>query len=210
MKDRRRTPFTLNLFFLRIYRFLTTVIIRLLSFRLTISGTENIPKEGAYLIAANHVGHLDPYLFTIIFSGQLCYMARPNRFLLRLLGGVDTTGSIITTGPSAVREAIRRVAKNRILVFFPEGERNDGSHPLEIRSGAAFVALKTGAKVLPVKISGTGEALNFRTRSVKPGAEIRVSIGEPIVFGSYYYSKPARIMSEEATQVIMRRITQLD
>lgn len=210
MKSHRKLPAAFSLFSFRMCQFTTILITRLLFFNISITGRENIPQNGAYIIVSNHIGHLDPYLFTNIFSRQLYYMARPNALSLRLLGGVDATDSIFTTGPAAVKEAIKRIMNGKILVFFPEGERNEYKHVIAPKAGAAYVALKTKARIVPVKITGTDKALNYRTCRFEFGAKIRVSIGEPISFDESYYSKPMKVSARDATKVIMRRIAELE
>ncbi len=210
MKKRRNPLFSIfKPFFFTLYQLITIIIIKLLFIKFTVSGLRNIPKKEAFIIASNHLGHLDPYLFTLIFSHRLYYMARPNTFFLRLLAGVDTVDCIVTTGPSAIKNAIQKIAENKIIAFFPEGERNETGALIEARAGAAFLALKTKSKILPVKITGTDKALNLRKRRFGFGSKINISIGEPILLDESYYSKPIRISAKEATKFIMQRIESL-
>lgn len=211
MKNQDEPLFMFSALFYRIFQLITVVIIKVFSFKLTISGRQNISKEETYIVASNHIGHLDPYIISFILSRQPFYMARSNAFILRFLGGVNATDSLMTdNGYFAIREAMRRIARKRTIIFFPEGEQRKNGLPLKMKPGAAFLALKTKTKILPVKITGTDKAINFRTGCFKYGAKINISVGEPILFDESYYSKPIKIGCREATKLITQRISALD
>ncbi|MFA6320473.1 MAG: lysophospholipid acyltransferase family protein [Candidatus Omnitrophota bacterium] len=185
------------------------LVFRLFFFKITVKGASNIPKEGACVIASSHIGHIDPYLLTTIFPREMAFMTGLNVFL-RFIARAFVGDCIAATGPMAIVEACRRIANGRMVLFFPEGGRNETGHPIEGKPGAALAALRTGTKILPVKITGTDEALNIRKCRVKFGAKIGVSIGTPILLDGSYDTEPIWAGAKEATKLIMQRIDSLE
>ncbi|MFA6282293.1 MAG: lysophospholipid acyltransferase family protein [Candidatus Omnitrophota bacterium] len=210
MEDGRDPLFIFRPFFYKTYQLLTTAIMRLFFFKLTVTGLKNIPKDGGYIIISNHIGHLDPYILMKIFPQRLSFMANKNTFFLSLIAGLSAGDCITSAGSLAIIEAQKRILKNRIVLFFPEGGRSNGDYPAEAKSGAAFLALKTKTRILPVKITGTDKAMDPRIHSVKFGAKIQISIDKPILLDEHYYSQPLWVSAKEAIQVIMQRINSLE
>lgn len=209
MKNGHGPLYLLQLLGYKISQLITLVIIRLFSFKVIVSGLENIPKDEIFILASNHIGHLDPYILVLIFPQRLYFLANPAKPLLNFIAGLDILGNITATGALALIRAAKKNAKNEIVAFFPEGARNAAGYPLKVKPGAAFLALKTRTRVLPVKIRGTDQALNYRTGKIKPGSEIYVSIGKLIALEEVYYSKPLWISAKEAIEVIMQQINLL-
>lgn len=160
------------------------------------------------MIASSHIGHIDPYLLTTVFPREMAFMTGLNVFL-RFIARAFVGDCIAATGPMAIVEACRRINNGRMVLFFPEGGRNETGHPIEGKPGAALVALKTGARILPVKITGTDEALNIRKCRIKFGAKINVFIGEPVLLNESSSSGSIWAEAKEATKLIMQRINSL-
>ncbi len=195
-------------FFYKLYQGLILSSFRILNFKITVTGKENIPESGPCVVASNHMGHIDPYLLTTIFPEEMTFMTGLNTFL-RFIARAFVGDCIPATGPAALAEASKRISAGKMVLFFPEGGRNE-TGSLEAKPGAAFVALKNKVKVLPVRIAGTENAFNVRKLRVKFGAEISVYIGEPISFDESYYSAPLWDSAKEATKVIMQKISLLN
>jgi len=154
-------------------------------FRLEVSGTRNIPKTGPFILAANHTSFLDPPLIGYICPRALHYFARATLFrnkffggLIRLLGAFPAEKQL---GVSAVRQGLKILSLGQGLLIFPEGTRSrDGklSSPLP---GVGFLALKSGASVVPIYIKGAYQAYPPGARFIKP-AKIKVIVGSPVKF----------------------------
>ncbi len=161
------------------YRFLKTLFAAIvkIAFKVEFREGPGFPKEGAFILCSNHTSWWDPVLLAVLCPRDLHFMAKKELFELPLLGPlfhkinafpVDRKKADVR----AIKEAISRLKAGRVLGIFPEGTRNKGNENLGIvHGGAALLAIKGGAPVVPVAIRGS---YNFR-RSVW------VTVGDPLV-----------------------------
>ncbi len=143
-------------------------------------GLENIPPTGALIIAGNHLSNADPPAIGA-FAGLVRdsrFMAKKELFAVPVLGwffrrcgyiSVDRKRTIGDFG--ALEGAIEALNRGESIVMFPEGTRSKTGKPQKPKSGVGFLAYKTGAPVLPVKVEGT-----FGWPWVR---KIRVKFGQP-------------------------------
>ena len=146
-----------------------------------VEGLENIPQDGALIIAGNHLSNADPPAIGA-FAGLVRdsrFMAKKELFEIPVLGwffrrcgyiSVDRKRTIGDFG--ALEGAINALNKGESVVMFPEGTRSKTGKPQKPKSGIGFLVYKTGAAVLPVKVEGT-----FGWPWVR---KIRVKFGLPI------------------------------
>lgn len=210
MKKKYNLPDALRRFVYNIFWVVTFFGSRILFFKIHVKGKHHIPGEGTYIVASNHIGHLDPYILGVVFPRHMCYMTNPGQFRIPLWGRtLSFIETIEGTGFQAMRKALRRLSEGRIVVFFPEGERTKSGLIERSRPGVGAAALWSKVRVVPVRISGTDTALNVRTASLRPGSSISVSIGEAIVFDGSYYNGKIADNAVKATDVIVKKINDL-
>lgn len=166
-----------------VLRFISFLILKIF-FRLEKKGTEHIPKRGGFIIASNHVSHVDPVVVGVACPRELSYMARHDLFFSRFLGWLlynCHSFPVKRNSPdlSALKEAMRRVKRGRGLVIFPEGTRGTEGIPGEPQPGIGFLAAKLGVPVVPAFIKGTETALPKGAHRLRP-SKIRVSFGGQI------------------------------
>ncbi len=148
-------------------------------FRVKVKGRENIPAEGAVIVAPNHRSNWDPPLVGVAFNTRLVhYMAKEELFRNPVVSAVFTfLGSFPVKRNSADRAALRQALKllkgGELLGIFPEGTRIHGTALGKFHPGMSSLALMTGTPILPVAVIGT-ECL---PRKKGP---IVIAIGEPI------------------------------
>ncbi len=148
-------------------------------FRVKTTGTENIPQKGGIIFCGNHRSNHDAPLVFIAQKRKLTFMAKDSLFsfkpfgwLLKKLGAFPIKRGAGDIG--AVKKAIEIVEGNGALVMFPEGTRNRTDKPvLEFKSGAALIAKKGNALMIPVAISGSYGW--FAKKTVSFGAPINLS-----------------------------------
>ena len=173
-------------------------------FRIKAIGTENIPKNGGLIFCGNHRSNHDAPLVFIAQNRQLCFMAKDSIFkfkpfgwILKKLGAFPVKRGAGDIG--AVKKAIEIVETNHALVMFPEGTRNRTDAPvLEFKNGAALVAKKGNALLVPFAISG-----NYRWFS-----KMTVQFGKPVDIKEYGEKPDMKQAMEDLQQAVVEMLTQ--
>lgn len=184
---------------------LFTFFFRIL-FRFTAQGRENVPREGGFILASNHVSYLDPLALGVGCPRKLNFIARHDLFFNPILGrwlaGVDVIP--LKRGSAdifALKEAMRRVKSGKPVVLFPEGSRGSDGLSAEPQAGIGFLAAKSGVPVIPAFVSGTEKALPKHAKFIRPH---RVSVR----FGRQIYVEK-RMPYQDIARLIMEQIRHL-
>ena len=188
-KKRGRRRMATFLFFLA--KIATTLIFRL-GFHIEVRGTENIPKKGPFIVAANHMSFLDPPIVGCVCPRRLCYFARYNLFknssfgaLIRQLGAIPLERSGM---PLSMRKGLYALRDGKGLVIFPEGTRVKKGDPSFGKPGVGLLAVRSGAPVIPSLIIGTDRAFPPRGIMIKP-VHVCVVFGKPAFFKQGDYTE---------------------
>lgn len=172
-------------------------------YRMKIIGKDNIPQDEPIIICGNHKSFLDPPLIEITCGRQSRFLAKEeltkNPFLA-LLGWVFDVILVKKDSKEvkALKESLQTLKNGECLALFPEGTRNGLEKGEKVKDGAAFFAVRTGVKVLPVGING-GE---------KPFKQVTIKYGEPLDFSQYKNTKDKEVL-DEITKQIMNSIIKL-
>jgi 1-acyl-sn-glycerol-3-phosphate acyltransferase len=146
-----------------IIKFIARPLFRVL-FSVEYHGVENVPEEGAVIIAGNHPSYLDPLLVGLPIRRTIRFMAWDALFKVPLLGQIiKAVGAFPVDirkgrGEAAYREALRVLESGEALGVFPEGQRSDQAAMGDLRAGVARLAIETGAPIVPVTIGGAMRA----------------------------------------------------
>ena len=159
-------------------------ILKVTGVSLSVEGLENIPKDTACVFVGNHRSYYDiPILLTaldaphgILAKEELEKIPLLNRWM-KLLGCVFVKRDDIRASVKALNDATAIVESGRSFVIFPEGTRYKGEEggAGEFKAGAFRIAVKTGAPVVPVAISGARGLFEGHGLRATPG-DIRVRI----------------------------------
>ena len=179
-------------------------------------GLANIPPTGGMILAANHVSSADPpILAAAVVSRWPRFMAKLELFQKRPLIGYlfALSGAFpvrrFEADLGVLREARRLLRAGHILCMFPEGHRSPTATLIEAHPGTAMIALRTGAPVIPVAITGS-EALRCGWRVFTQRPHIRIVFGPPFYLEGTRVNRAAieagneRIMREIAAQLPAR------
>jgi 1-acyl-sn-glycerol-3-phosphate acyltransferase len=171
--------------------FIVRALIRLLlplQMRLRVTGVDRCPPTGPLIIVANHLGLLDPVAIAAKMRRPVRILAKSEMFGWPVLGGIARACGVVPVRRGASdREALRTLgealAQGKCILLMPEGTYPKVPSPpamLQAKTGAAFLAMRSGATVLPVAVTGT-ERTWYRARGWRLWHRPRVTIivGEP-------------------------------
>jgi 1-acyl-sn-glycerol-3-phosphate acyltransferase len=147
-----------------------------------LEGLANVPSDGPLLICSNHVSNFDPLVYAAILPRVLHALTKAELFTNRVLGGFLLRCNCIpvrrgTADRLAIRGALAVLRSEGALLVFPEGHRAEGDGMLAFEAGAGFLAVRSGAMVLPCAIWGTERVLP-RHKLLPRRAPISVRLGE--------------------------------
>jgi 1-acyl-sn-glycerol-3-phosphate acyltransferase len=155
-----------------------------LVFRLKASGTEHLPREGGYVLSANHLSNFDPWPLGLpLFpERQIRFMAKSELFrsplwpFLRFGGAFEVRRGEGDT--KAIETAVRLAKEGEVVAIFPEGtRRTKGLAKKRLprqHTGAARVALEAGVPLIPAAIAGTDRITRFGPLRVAYGAPVEL------------------------------------
>lgn len=153
-------------------------------FRLSTVGQDHVPLEGPVLIASNHCSHLDPPLVALALRRQVNFLAKKELFSVPFVGFVIRWfgGYPVVRGKSdfkAIRTILRLMKNQKMLLMFPEGTRSETGAIQPLENGLPWLAMKSGAQVLPVYVEGTYHAFPRKAWFPRP-FKVRVWVGEAL------------------------------
>lgn len=129
-----------------------------LLFRLTITGKENIPAEGPFIVASNHYSNWDPIMVDIAFLPfPLKIMAKKELFKNKILGSLIRAGGAFPVDrglmkASTFKEIDKIFNKKGGMVMFPQGTRSKKRPNAKPKKGTAYLSIKYQVPVVPVHI----------------------------------------------------------
>lgn len=170
--------------------------------RVKIEGRENIPKEGALIFCGNHKSFLDPPLIQITVKRKSYFLAKADLYkncFFRILGWAFDAIPVKRDSKdiNAIKTSLKHLKNGDCIAIFPEGTRNGIEKGEKVKDGAAFFAQRSGAKVVPIGISGNSKGFG----------KVKIKYGKPLDFSKY--DKDDKGALEKITQEIMNAILEL-
>lgn len=175
-------------------------VIFIAAFGLRVFHRRRLPREGGVLVVSNHQSYLDPVLGPVGMKRPFHPMARqslfrfgPFRWLIRSLHAFPVKRGRADVG--AIKEALRRLKRGRVVLMFPEGTRTRDGSIGRLLPGPVAVAARAGVSMVPMVVDGAYEAWP-RAQPVPLPHPIRVAFGEPIEVTKADAEHPERVMAE--------------
>jgi 1-acyl-sn-glycerol-3-phosphate acyltransferase len=182
-----------------------------LVFRLRATGVENVPRQGGFVLAANHWSNFDPWPLAIpVFPRRFFrFMAKSELFWFPLSLVIRAGGGFrVRRGEQdeqAIATAVELVREGHAVVMFPEGTRRRKGirkrREARWRSGAARIALQADAPLVPAGIAGTERLARL--------GPLRVAYGPPVAIGDLS-ELPTAEAARIATERLSDAVTELE
>lgn len=173
-------------------------------FRLHARGRENLPREGGFVLACNHVSSFDPWPLALPLWPHrfLRFMAKSELYWFPLDLVLDRVGAFpVRRGQAdieAIETAVRLAREGYVVAMFPEGTRRRKGLVKKFearpRTGAARIALEAGVPLVPAAVKGTDRLLKL--------GPLRIAYGTPVDIEG--------LDPQEATDRLMARIAGLE
>jgi 1-acyl-sn-glycerol-3-phosphate acyltransferase len=184
-------------------------------FRGEVSGVENLPLEGGFIIACNHESLLDPPIVGCNIPQEVAFFARKTLwkpgFSTWWLDGVGTIpvdrdgGADVT----AIKRVILSLRSGKSVILFPEGTRSKDGKLQPAKPGVGMMACKMQVPVIPARIFGSFSALG-RESSLRLGTSVGVRFGPALSPDSFDNPSDGKMRYPNAAQRIMAAIAALE
>lgn len=177
-----------------------------------ISGGVNVPTRGAAILAVNHLSVIDSFLLPAVLPRHVTFTAKSEYFsgnpvsqwFMRLGGSLPIDRESAASAQAMLDGAAELLERGELFGIHPEGTRSPDGRLYRGKVGVAWLALKTGAPVLPVALSGTEKVLPLGASVPRP-AKVGIVIGEPMRFeGDYGNARDRRRVTDEIMQAIQK------
>lgn len=190
-----------------------------LIFRPRIIGKANVPKRGAVLIASNHLSFVDSVVITLVAPRSVSFLAKAEYFTGTGLRGWVSRSFFSSIGAIPVQRGAGQAAQDALdaglsvlnsggaFAIYPEGTRSRDGRLYRGRTGVAWLALTSGATVIPVALAGTQNLQPVGKRMPRL-ARVSVEFGAPLDLGHHGTADSGRAR-RQATDDIMESIQQM-
>ncbi|WP_445259313.1 lysophospholipid acyltransferase family protein [Nocardioides aurantiacus] len=172
--------------------------------RFELHGAEQFPAEGPVVVAANHVGWLDGPLLAICAPRPVHALTKQEMFVGPLGSLLTAAGQVPVDRHAVDRRAIeasrRALEQDQVVGVFPEGVRGSGDMATS-RPGAAYLALVTGAPVVPVSFLGTREPGGHADSLPPRGSRLVMTVGAPLRLGRRSWPRTTAEVAGAAARV---------
>ncbi|MEU4626566.1 lysophospholipid acyltransferase family protein [Actinoplanes sp. NPDC023801] len=184
---------------------------------LRVEGAEHVPSSGPLLLASNHLSVTDSTFLPMAVARKVTFMAKAEYFTGRGPSGRFVSWFMSRDGQVAVDRDDKRAAvasldtclevlrRGDAFGIYPEGTRSPDGRLYRGRTGVAWLALKSGAPVVPVAMFGTDRVLP-PGRVVPRPARVRVVFGKPVQLAAIATDPENARERRAATEAIMAAI----
>jgi 1-acyl-sn-glycerol-3-phosphate acyltransferase len=184
-----------------------------------VTGAENIPDSGPAILASNHLSVVDSIYLPLMVERPVTFVAKSEYFTGTRLRDKAVAAYLRATNQLSVDRAGARAAQDmldaalellrsgELFGIYPEGTRSPDARLYRGRTGVGWLALNSGAPVIPVAMIGTERILPPGRRIPRPG-RIGIRIGEPLTFEELRRqgtgARQRRAVTDEVVQAIQK------
>jgi len=183
-------------------------------FRGEITGLENLPTEGGYLVACNHTSLLDPPIAGLFLPHQVVFFARKTLWKPGIarwwLDGVSTIPVDRDGGTdvAAFKRVLHALKQDKVIILFPEGTRSPDGNLQKPKPGIGLIACRARVPVVPARLFGAAQAFGKGGR-VRLGTPVSVTYGRPLLPADYDDPSDGKERYQRTAERIMGAISKL-
>ena len=173
-------------------------------YRIKIEGTENIPREGSFVMCGNHIDFVKVPVIVLFSPRKINFIGKAELFDNKILAWLGNLFDVIPVkrgkqDVESMKRSLKVLNKGEGLGLFPEGTTRGLEKGVKVKNGAAFMALRTGKPIVPVGVEVTE---GF-------GAKITVRYGKPLDYSKYKSRTPDKETLDKVTNEMMDVIKKL-
>jgi 1-acyl-sn-glycerol-3-phosphate acyltransferase len=180
-----------------------------LYFRPSVQGRRHVPRTGPVILAANHLSFLDSIVIPLLAPRPISFLAKAEYFrrgrisrpLFTALAAVPVERGGHRAAQESLQTALGVLTAGGAFGIHPEGSRSRDGRLYRGRTGVAWLALASGAPVVPVAVLGTDRVQPVGRMLPRPG-RIEVRFGPPMVFDEERGGRARRRVTDEIMAAI--------
>lgn len=192
-----------------------------LVFRPKVDGIENVPRQGAAILAGNHLSFADHFIGPLPLPRKVISLGKAEYFTGRGLKGLLTRAFFTGVGTvpidrsggkaseAALRTGLRILREGHLLGIYPEGTRSPDGRLYKGKTGVARLALESRVPVIPWAMIDTFEIMPTGRPLPRLGIRPTVRYGKPLDFSRYYGMEDDRLVLRAVTDEIMYALMEL-
>lgn len=183
-------------------------------------GLENLPREGAAILASNHLAVMDSFYLPLVVPRQIKFLAKSEYFtgsgakgkfqkwFFSSVNCIPIQRGSADAAQDALAAGIGVLNAGELLGLYPEGTRSPDGRLFKGKTGMARMALETGTKVIPVAMVNT-EKMNPPGTTFPRFADVRVRIGAPLDFSRFEGMAGNRFIERAITDEVMYELMKI-
>lgn len=181
-------------------------------YRFKVRNKKFIPRKGPIIIVANHQSYMDPIAVGLAVPRPVKFMAKSELFSIPVLKNLVTWLNAFpvrrqTSDRKAFKTAIQALNDGEVIGLFPEGTRVKGQQVGTVHPGAALMALKSEAALIPIGLSGTNKIIPDG-KILPRFPKIRAVVGPPIDYNDLKGKKDKNSLSR-LTELIGQKLLEV-
>jgi 1-acyl-sn-glycerol-3-phosphate acyltransferase len=203
----------------RVSRLVCLTLFRVL-WQPSVEGREHIPSAGPLIVASNHRSFIDSIIIPLSVPRKVVFLAKaeywegrspaswPRRLFFMAFEAVPVQRAQQQDAQASLDLARGVIERGDAFGIYPEGTRSRDGRLYRGRTGVGWLAVATGARVVPVGLVGTDRMQPIGSNIPRPARGVRVRFGEPVDPADYAHLPPGRAR-REITDAVMDRIAAL-
>lgn len=187
-----------------------------LLWRIHATGLHHVPKDSAAIFCPNHISFFDSIVLPAVLPRRISYVGKAEyldswktKYIFPAVGMIPIDRGGGSASQRALDTAARVLGRGEFFGIYPEGTRSRDGVLHRGRTGAARLALRTGAPIIPVGLCGTDLIQPTGASIPKPFMSCQVNIGEPIDVTRYLDRQDDRMLLRQLTDEVMFEIRKL-